>query len=123
MVCVGPKHLESMDMVEIIRQEKVLPHEYAPYWDEVNRQLQQHFPHTTNIKVNQTEAIKQKILEGIGVVFLPKSVVKKELEDNRLALLATNILNNCTSKKYFISKYSSEEPEYLYELCKSIYGI
>ncbi|MGG0664395.1 LysR family transcriptional regulator [Viridibacillus arvi] len=122
IVCVGPKHLESMDMVEIIRQEKVLTHEYAPYWDEVNRQLQQHFPHTTNMKVNQTEAIKQMILEGIGVAFLPKSVVRKELEEDRLALLATNILKTCTSKTYFISKYSSVETEYLFELCKSIYG-
>ncbi|ETT86691.1 LysR family transcriptional regulator [Viridibacillus sp. FSL R5-0477] len=122
IVCVGPKHLESMDMVEIIRQEKVLTHEYAPYWDEVNHQLQQQFTHTTNMKVNQTEAIKQMILEGIGVAFLPKSVVRKELEDDRLALLATNILNTCTSKTYFISKHSSAETEHLFEICKSIYG-
>lgn len=121
IVFIVPKSKQHHLIEDLMKNEKILTHEYAPYWEKVQFQIQAQFPHACYMKVNQTETIKYFVRQGIGMAFLPKSVASLGIVSEEIAIRQEFIVEGCSSKTYFISKYETEDSRILYSLCKSIY--
>ena len=122
IVMIVPKVKQHESMENLMQHEKILTHEYAPYWEQVQLHIQAQYPSATYMKVNQTETIKHFVRQGLGIAFLPKSVASFGIATEEITIRQESILEGCTSKTYFISKYATEDSEQLLSLCQSIYA-
>lgn len=59
-------------------------HHHPVYWDELLLKLRREVPGIRTLKVTQAHIAKRFIQEGLGVSFLPKSMVRRELIEGRL---------------------------------------
>lgn len=112
----------EIEPMELLKNEMILTHEYAPYWEEIQHVLLSQFPSHKSMKVNQTEVIKNFVKQGLGIAFLPQSVAQKEGEEGILSIHSLNLFQQITSKTYFISKYISSDIQAFLESSKAIYS-
>ncbi|WP_339251397.1 LysR family transcriptional regulator [Sporosarcina sp. FSL W8-0480] len=74
----------QIDVKEALINNYLLTHHHPVYWDELLFTLNKHIPGIRTMKVTQTHIAKRFIQEGIGVSFLPHSIVRRELMEGRL---------------------------------------
>lgn len=74
----------SPDWEEEISRQRLLTHNHPGYWDELLLRLRQRGISFRSMRVSQVDITKRFIEEGLGVSFLPKSAVTRELIENRL---------------------------------------
>lgn len=117
-----PAFKQQLSTDQLLTAEKILTHEYAPFWAEIESRLRESYPKASFMKVNQTETIKHFIEQGLGVAFLPKSVCSFGMRANTIVTRAIPLIADCHSKTYFISKYVTEESQFLLAQCKKIYS-
>ncbi|WP_397536501.1 LysR family transcriptional regulator [Rummeliibacillus pycnus] len=117
---ISPSRSE-VEPAELLKSETILTHEYAPYWEAVQHVLISQFPSHKSMKVNQTEVIKNFVKQGLGIAFLPQSIVQKEGEEGTLCIRSLNLFQHITSQTYFISKYISSDIQAFLESSKEIY--
>lgn len=110
-----------MSTTELLTTDPILTHEFAPYWENIQHLLRSRFPSHQTMKLNQTEVIKNFVKQGLGIAFLPQSVVQKEVEDGTLAIHSLKEFQNITSQTYLISKYISSDIQAFLESSKSAY--
>lgn len=112
----------EVEATELLKNETILTHEYAPYWEDIQHVLTGKFPSHKSMQVNQTEVIKNFVKQGLGIAFLPQSVVQKEGEEGILRIQSLNLFQQITSQTYFISKYISSDIQAFLESSKAIYS-
>ncbi|WP_010095689.1 LysR family transcriptional regulator [Ornithinibacillus scapharcae] len=93
-----------LDAAEILEQNTVFTDNHPFYWGPLKGQLTIRFPTLRMMKVNQSYITKRFILEGIGVSFLPKSSIKRELLEGRLLEVPTEFLHIPKARMYFLYK-------------------
>ena len=111
----------KVEPTELLKSETILTHEYAPYWEDIQHMLISQFPSHKSMRVNQTEVIKNFVKQGLGIAFLPQSIVQKEGEEGILCMQSLNLFQHITSQTYFISKYISSDIQAFLESSKTIY--
>lgn len=121
IVLILPKSQQHQSTAFLMENEKILTHEYAPYWEELQFRIQKHYPGASFMKVNQTETIKHFVQQGLGIAFLPKSVVSVGLTSNELVIRNDALITGCSSKTYFISKYETEDSVFLSSLFQKVF--
>lgn len=117
---IAPISKKATDARILLQQETILTHEYAPYWQDIQQVLQQ-FPSYKSMNINQTEVIKNFVKQGLGIAFLPKSVIEAQF---RQQLLQSYSLEECAhihSNTYFLTKYVSADIEAFLAVCHLIY--
>ncbi len=118
---VVPSSKRSLEVTELLESEIILTHEFAPYWEKVHHLLNSQFPSHKTMRINQTEVIKNFVKQGLGIAFLPLSVVQKEGDAGTLSIHSLEILQQITSQTYFITKYISRDIQAFLESSKVIY--
>jgi LysR family transcriptional repressor of citA len=68
---------------------RLLTHNHPGYWDELLLMLRQRGYSLRTMVVTQTDIAKRFIEEGLGVSFLPRSAISRDLFENRFIELAT----------------------------------
>lgn len=119
---VSPPSKREVEPTELLKNETILTHEYAPYWEDIQHVLISKFPSHKSMKVNQTEVIKNFVKQGLGIAFLPQSIVQKEGEEGILCIRSLNLFQHIMSQTYFISKYISSDIQAFLESSKAIYS-
>jgi len=118
VVLVTSKRVEHEHVEEMLQKTTIYTHAYSPYWEKIAQQL----PGYCRIEqLNQTEVIKTFVKHGLGVAFLPKSVVQIEMTKGELFTVESTVSNGITSATYLHMKYSHRVFEKFVETCRKVY--
>ena len=118
---IAPMSKRATDARTLLQREIILTHEYAPYWQDI-QQVLQHFPSYKSMHINQTEVIKNFVKQGLGIAFLPKSVIEAEFQQQLLHSYSVQEFSHIVSNTYFLSKYLSADIEAFLAVCHSVYN-
>ncbi|MFJ6208505.1 LysR family transcriptional regulator [Lysinibacillus sp. NPDC092081] len=117
---ITPISKRATDSRTLLQEETILTHEYAPYWEDIQQVLQQ-FPSYKSMNINQTEVIKNFVKQGLGIAFLPKSVIEAESHQQLLQSYSLKECAHIVSNTYFLTKYVSADIEAFLAVCHLIY--
>nr|WP_275955864.1 LysR family transcriptional regulator [Oceanobacillus polygoni] len=108
---IGP----VIDAKELLENNILFTDNHPSYWGNIKEQLKQLMPTLRMMKVNQTHATKRFVMEGIGISFLPKSIIKRELMEGRILEVPIDFIDVPTSCMYIICKHGlSIEKEFVH---------
>ncbi|QDP39054.1 LysR family transcriptional regulator [Radiobacillus deserti] len=103
-----------IDVEELIESNYILTHNHPGYWDLLLRDLKAMFPAVKCMKVSQVHITKRFITEGIGISFLPRATVRRELLEGRLIDVYWPNKELPKANTYIITKYNhSSEREFM----------
>ena len=74
----------AVSVEEALRSTFLFTHHHPVYWEELLFKLRQRVTGIRTMKVTQAHITKRFIQEGLGVSFLPRSMVRRELIEGRL---------------------------------------
>ncbi|WP_042145515.1 LysR family transcriptional regulator [Paucisalibacillus sp. EB02] len=93
-----------LDAIEILDNNIVFTDNHPFYWTGLKENLKTKFPTLRMMKVNQSYITKRFVLEGMGVSFLPKSSINKELLEGRLLEVPIDAIDIPKACMYFVYK-------------------
>lgn len=117
---IVPMAKKDTDPMTLLQQETILTHEYAPYWLEVQQVLQQFSSYKT-MHLNQTEVMKNFVKKGLGIAFLPKSVIEGERQQLLLHSQSVKEFQHIVSNTYFLAKYLTTDIEAFLAVSQNVY--
>ncbi|MBS4195958.1 LysR family transcriptional regulator [Lederbergia citri] len=109
---VGPSipTLESKyDEMTALQKYTLITHNHPAYWDDLLNAVKRYYPSIRTMKVNQIEITKQFIEQGLGISYLPATMVKEEIKTKRLLEIKADKISPPTSSTYFLTKVVTEE--------------
>ena len=118
VMIVAPQPFDARDFQLLIKKFPVYTHAFSPYWEQIER----HLPSDCQIeRLNQTEVIKTFIKRGMGIAFLPKSVVLTEVEKGELFAQIHQIDEDIRSSTFIYTKYLHPIFDQFIQACATIY--
>lgn len=97
-----------IDAKNLLEENILFTDNHPTYWSSLKAQLKKEIPTLKLMKVNQTYATKRFVLEGIGVSFLPKSIISREKMEGHLLEVPISFIREPTAGMYFIYKYEHQ---------------
>ncbi|WP_392455327.1 LysR family transcriptional regulator [Chryseomicrobium aureum] len=76
-----------LDAEEILTSETLFTHHHPVIWEDLTIRLRHAVPGIRAIKVSQASITKRLVQDGLGVSFLPHSIVRRELLEGRLVTI------------------------------------
>ncbi|MBM7650889.1 LysR family transcriptional regulator [Neobacillus cucumis] len=108
VILVGPNE-SSLDENIALHKYRLITHNHPDYWDDFLNEIKRHYPNVQTMKVNQVEVTKRFIEEGLGVSYLPLTVVKEEIASKRLVEIKPDKIIRPTSSTYLLTKAATDE--------------
>lgn len=105
---------------QILSDYRLITHNHPDYWDDLLRDVKKHYPNIRTIAVNQIEVTKKFIENGLGVSYLPISMVKNEIEDNHLIEVELEKISVPTSITYVLTKVETKEAKDFIDFLKEV---
>ncbi|GIN72082.1 HTH-type transcriptional regulator CitR [Bacillus sp. J14TS2] len=102
---------DSENETNALRTYRLITDNHPDYWDDLLPLIKGFYPYVQTMPVHQIEGTKRFIKEGLGVSYLPYSMVKDELELGGLREIPSIHIQPPTSKTYLISKVDTEEAQ------------
>lgn len=100
---------EDLHESEILHHYRLITHNHPDYWDLLLNDIKRHYPHVRTMVVSQGEVTKKFIENGLGVSYLPYSMVKEEILQGRLIEIPPEKVKLPKSVTYVITKIGTEE--------------
>ncbi|WP_047985250.1 LysR family transcriptional regulator [Ornithinibacillus californiensis] len=110
-----------LDAMEILEQNIVFTDNHPFYWNQLKEQFTLKIPSIRTMKVNQSYITKRFILEGMGVSFLPKSSVNKELLEGRFIEIPAHFIEIPKASMYFVYKNEQQVDKELMQFISSFH--
>ena len=108
--------------VEAVLQSTYLfTHHHPVFWEELLLKLRQQVTGIRTMKVTQAHIVKRFIQEGLGVSFLPKSIVRRELIEGRLMEVHFDLFPLPVVSTYFLAKEMGELEQEFLQRIQSVY--
>lgn len=85
-----------------IQRYPLITHNHPGYWDDLLLSVRQETPRIYTMVVTQVDITKRLIEEGLGVSFLPRSAVLRELKEGRLVELPVPELEMPVSASWLV---------------------
>jgi LysR family transcriptional regulator, repressor for citA len=98
-----------LDFEQLIHQNNIITDNHPEYWDDLLIELRNKYPRIRTMAVSQVHVTKRFIEEGLGVSFLPRSTVKREVLEGRILELVTDKVRLPIASSYLITKYETAE--------------
>ncbi|RAS84865.1 hypothetical protein A4U60_10350 [Priestia endophytica] len=80
----APPSSENESLFSLFHQHRLLINNHPLYWEEILPSIQQTYKGVKTMVVNQVEITKRFIEEGLGMSFLPFSVVEREVNKGKI---------------------------------------
>jgi len=110
VILVGPIEKSAYLNEDLLLQKyRLLTHNHPEYWDGLLTDIKRHYPTIRTMTVNQVEISKRFIEEGLGVSFLPLTMVKDEINNNKMVQISPNNISLPTSSTYVVTKVETNE--------------
>ena len=97
------------DEQTILEKYRIITHNHPEYWDDLLKNIKKHYPAVRTMKVDQIEVTKRFIEEGLGVSYLPYSVIKDEINGNKLLKIDPKKISPPISSTYVLTKVETDE--------------
>jgi len=82
-----------LDLAEILTSETLFTHHHPVVWDDLLIRLRHLVPGIRTVKVSQASITKRFVQDGLGVSFLPHSIVRRELLEGRLITIPFSLFD------------------------------
>lgn len=112
VILVGPtidKDKGTYDEMTVLEKYRLITHNHPDYWDHLLNDIKRHYPTVKTMAVDQIEITKRFIEQGLGVSYLPYTMVKEEIKTNRLVAIKTDKIFPPTSSTYMLTKVETDE--------------
>lgn len=106
---------------EILQQNFIFTHHHPGFWEELLVKLRVQLPGIRTMTVTQAHIAKRFIQEGLGVSFLPRSMVRRELIEGRLMEAYFDLFPLPSVATYFLSRTMGELEEDFLKRIQSVY--
>ncbi|MDI2588845.1 LysR family transcriptional regulator [Psychrobacillus sp. NEAU-3TGS] len=73
-----------IDIKDVLQKNYLFTHHHPVFWDSLLLQLNKHIVSLRTMKVTQAHITKRFIQDGLGVSFLPHSIVRRELIEGKM---------------------------------------
>ncbi|MGY3718706.1 LysR family transcriptional regulator [Sutcliffiella cohnii] len=110
-----------LDEEELLENNYLLTHNHPAYWDTLSLLIKNKIPSVKMMKVSQIHITKRFISEGLGVSFLPRSTVRRELLEGRLLEVYSHSFSLPDANTYAIMKYHHEKQKEFLTFLKRYY--
>ncbi|ASK63403.1 LysR family transcriptional regulator [Virgibacillus phasianinus] len=97
-----------IDAQQLLENSIIFTDNHPVYWDGLKEQLKARLDSYKFMKVNQSHITKRFILEGIGVSFLPKSIINREIIEGRLLEVPVHFIDPPVASMYILHKYEHQ---------------
>ncbi|GGP11762.1 hypothetical protein GCM10011346_25060 [Oceanobacillus neutriphilus] len=105
---VGGK-INSIKESQVLLDYRLITNNHPDYWDTLLKDVKKHYPNVRTMAVNQIEVTKKFIESGLGVSYLPISMVKDEIEADNLIEIKPEKIVAPDSETYVLTKVETEE--------------
>lgn len=105
----------------MLQSHYLFTHHHPAFWSELLIKLRLKIPGLRTMKVTQAHIAKRFIQEGLGVSFLPRSMVRRELMEGRLLEVPFDMFSLPTVATYFISKDMGDLEKEFLERIQAVY--
>ncbi|WP_075619490.1 LysR family transcriptional regulator [Paenisporosarcina indica] len=113
----------TIDVMEYLSVYTLLTHHHPVFWEDVLFQLRKHMAGIRTMKVSQTHITKRFIQEGLGISFLPHSIVRRELLEGKLMNVHFDLFELPKVTTYVLVKQQHElEQEFIQLLSSHYFG-
>lgn len=106
---IGETEQSLINEEEMLRQYRLLTNNHPSYWEILLSQIKRYYPKIRTIPVTQIEITKRFIEQGLGVSYLPVSMVQEELRNKTMIEVKPNKIIPPASFTYVVTK--TETPE------------
>lgn len=111
----------AFDVLEYLESYTLFTHHHPVFWDDVLIRLRKQVPGLRSMKVSQAHITKRFIQEGLGISFLPHSIVRRELLEGRLMNVHFDLFELPKVTTYVVVKKQGELEKEFIELLSSHY--
>lgn len=94
---------------EVLNQYRLLTNNHPSYWTELLANIKRFYPRIRTIPVTQMEVTKRFIESGLGISYLPFSIVQEELKNERMIEIKPDKVVPPTSYTYVVTKIETTE--------------
>jgi LysR family transcriptional regulator, repressor for citA len=112
VILVAPHECKDdsyLDEQSILHKYRLITHNHPDYWEYLLDDIKWHYPTVRTMRVDQVEVTKRFIEEGLGVSYLPATVVKDEIDRNKLIEIKPSKIIPPTSSTYVLTKVETDE--------------
>jgi len=107
----------------LLQNHMILTYNHPEYWDKLLNEIQMKYPRTRTMTVSQVYITKRFIEEGLGISFLPRSTVMRELIEGRVLEVYTDEIKMPTASTYMIHQSETEEVKVIMSFILDYYGV
>ncbi|MGG1396758.1 LysR family transcriptional regulator [Bacillus salipaludis] len=93
----------------VLQQFRLLTDNHPAYWDTLLSEIKRYYPRIRTIPVTQMEITKRFIETGLGISYLPLSIVQEELKNGKMVEIKPNKIKLPDSFTYVITKRETPE--------------
>src|SRR5699024_8413785 len=97
-----------IDAKALLEKHFIFTDNHPDYWSGLKKQLKQTLPSYKFLQVTQSHITKRFVLEGIGVSFLPKSIINRDIMEGRLLEVPVPFMDLPSASMYIVYKYEHE---------------
>lgn len=104
-----PESGPPLEIDELFEKYRLIVHTHPELWEDLLPAIRSRYPLLKTMFVSQVHVTKRFIEEGLGISFLPVSIVQRELLEGRLLEVDTTGLPKAVARTYTLTKYKNEE--------------
>lgn len=115
VILVAPYMNENsmLNEEQLFQQYRILTNNHPSYWGTLLTNIKKYYPRIQTIPVSQMEITKRFIEQGLGVSYLPFSMVHEELEATKMVRVEQDKVELPTSYTYVVTKIETPEVKLL----------
>ena len=104
---------QRMEAADLFRRYPFFTDHIASVSPGLNLLIKNHFPYTRTISISQSYIVKRFIRDGLGISFLPKHIIRREMMEGRFNIVPFEEFELSTVKTYLHFMNVTEEAEQL----------
>ncbi|PKG24830.1 LysR family transcriptional regulator [Niallia nealsonii] len=111
VILVGPAEEKEQLFNEegMLKKYRLITHNHPAYWDSLLNNIRSVYPMVRTMQVNQMEISKKFIEKGLGVSYLPYTLVEEEIKQKKLREIQSDKIMLPTSFTYLLTKVETKE--------------
>lgn len=112
-----------IDVQEVLKKSYLFTHHHPVFWDNLLLKLNKHVVGLRTMKVTQAHIAKRFIQDGLGVSFLPHSIVRRELIEGKIMQPHFDLFELPSVSTYIIVKKKGDlEKEFIDRISTYYFG-
>ncbi|MFJ5772166.1 LysR family transcriptional regulator [Psychrobacillus sp. NPDC093180] len=110
-----------IDIKDVLQKNYLFTHHHPVFWDDLLLQLNKHIVSLRTMKVTQAHITKRFIQDGLGVSFLPHSIIRRELIEGKMMQPHFNLFELPSVSTYIIVKRQGDLEKDFIDLISTYY--